>query len=91
MSKEMRKSVKPVGTNPGTMSGICKVHKQQVDGGPPFRSILSILQTPTYNLSKFLSPILNPLAKNEDTVKDLSSSSSICWRDLWARPYIMYG
>ena len=35
MSKEMRKSVKPVGTNPGAMYGICKVHKQQVGGGPP--------------------------------------------------------
>ena len=95
----MRKSVKPVGTNPGAMYGICKVHKQQVGGGPPISVNFIVLQTPTYNLSKFLVPILNPLAKNEDTVKDLSSSSSwsssssssICWRDLWARPYIMYG
>ena len=34
MSKEMRKSVKPVGTRPGTMYGLCKVHKQEVDGCP---------------------------------------------------------
>ena len=70
MSKEMHKSIKPVGTGPRTMCGICKVHKQEVDGCPPFRPILSALQTPTYNLAKFLVPILDPLTKNEYTVKD---------------------
>ena len=35
MSKEMRKSIKPVGTRPGTMYGLCKVHKQEVDGCSP--------------------------------------------------------
>ena len=39
MSKEMRKSIKPVGTRPGTMYGPCKLHKQEVDGFPPFRLI----------------------------------------------------
>ena len=53
MSKEMRKFVKPVGTRPDIMYGNCKVHKQQVDDCPPFWPILSVLQTPTYNLSKF--------------------------------------
>ena len=65
----MRKFVKPVGTRPGIMYGNCKVHKQ-VDGCPPFRPILSALKTPTYNLAKFLVPILNPLTRNEYTVKD---------------------
>ena len=41
MSKEMRKFVKPVGTRPGVLCGNCKVHKQQVDGFPPFWPILS--------------------------------------------------
>ena len=36
MSKEMRKFVKPLGTRPGIMYGNYKVHKQQVDGCPPF-------------------------------------------------------
>ena len=66
----MRKSIKPVGTWPGTMYGLYKVHKQEVDGCSPFRPILSALQTPTYNLAKFLVPILDPLTKNEYTVKD---------------------
>ena len=69
-SKEMRKSVKPVGTRPGTMYGLCKVNKQEVDGCPPFRPILSALQTPTYHLAKLLVPILDTLTKNEYTVKD---------------------
>ena len=37
---------------------------------PPFRPILSALQTAIYNLTKFLVPILSPLTKNEYTVKD---------------------
>ena len=70
ISKEMRKSVKSVRTRPGTMYGLCKVHKQEVDGCPPFRPILSALQSPSYNLAKFLVPLLDPLTKNEYTVKD---------------------
>ena len=70
MSKQLRKFIKPVGTRPSIMHGNCKVNKQQVDGCPPFRPILSALQTPTCKLAKFLVPILNPLTKNEYTVKD---------------------
>ena len=66
----MRKSVKSVRTRPGTMYGLCKVHKQEVDGCPPFRPIRSALQSPSYNLAKFLVPLLDPLTKNEYTVKD---------------------
>ena len=83
MSKEMRKSIKPVGTRPGTMCGICKVHKQEVDSCPPFRPILSVLQTPTYNLAKCLVPILDPLTKNEYTDKDsFHFAEEICEEDL---------
>ena len=39
MSKEMRNSIKPVGTRPGTMYGLCKVHKQEVDGCPSFKPV----------------------------------------------------
>ena len=48
MSKEMCKSVKPVGTRPGIMYGNCKLNKQ-VDGYPTYQPILSALQTVTYN------------------------------------------
>ena len=64
------------------MYGSCKVHKQQVDGCPPFRLILSALQTPKYNLTKLLVPILNPLTKNEYTVKDsFQLAEEICEQD----------
>ena len=64
------------------MYGNCKVHKQQVECCPPFRPILSALQTPTYNLAKFLVPILNPLTKNEYKVKDsFQFAEEICEQD----------
>ena len=37
---------------------------------PPFRPVLSALQTPTHSLAKFLVPILDTLSKNVYTVKD---------------------
>ena len=71
MSKVMRKSIKPVGTRRSTMHGLCKVHqeyswvhKQDADGCPLFRPIASALQTPIYDLAKFLIPILDNLTKN---------------------------
>ena len=82
MSKEMRKFVKPVGARPSIMYGNCKVHKHQVDGCPPFKPILSPLQTTPDNLAKFLVPILNPLTKNEYTVKDsFQFAEEICEQD----------
>ena len=57
MSKEMRKSRKPLGTRPSTMYGLCKVHKQEVDGCPPVWPTLLVLQTSTYNLAVFSSYI----------------------------------
>ena len=54
----MLNSIKPVGTRPGTIYELCKVQKQKVDGWPPFKTILTALQTPTYNPAKFLVPIL---------------------------------
>ena len=52
------------------MYGLCKVHKDIIDNCPPFRPILSAINTPTYKLAKFLVPILKSLTSNEYTVKD---------------------
>ena len=82
MSKETRKSVKPVWTRPSTMYELCKAHKQEVDGFPPFRLILLALQTPTYNLAKHLVSILETLTKNEYTGKDsFHFAEEICEQD----------
>ena len=53
MSEETRRSLKPVGTRPGLMYGLCKVHKDIVNC-PPFRPISLSINTPTYKLAKFL-------------------------------------
>ena len=45
------------------------MHKKRVNDCPPFRPILSALQTPTYKLAKYLVPILEPLTKNKYTIK----------------------
>ena len=70
MTEKIRKSLKPVGTRPGIMYGSCKIHKASVGNCPPFRPILSALNTPTYKLTKFLVPILKPLTTDEVIVKD---------------------
>ena len=63
--QKMPKFVKPVGTRLGIMYRNYKVHKQQVDSCPPFRGILSALQTPSYNLAKFLVSPLFQLAEEK--------------------------
>ena len=55
------------------MYRLCKVHKDIVDNCPPFRPILSAINTPTYKLTKFLVPILKSLTSNEFTVKGSSA------------------
>ena len=57
------------------MSRLCKVHKEIINNCPPSGPILSAINTPTYNLAKFLVPILKSLTSNfkifnEYTVKD---------------------
>ena len=54
------------------MYGLCKVHKDTTNGQevPPFRPILSAIRTCTYNLAKFLVPILKEFTTNEHTIKD---------------------
>ena len=70
ISEEKTRSLKPVGTRPGVMCGFCKVHKDIIDNFPPFWSILSAINTPTYKLTKFLVPIVKSLTSNQYTVKD---------------------
>ena len=70
ISEETRRFLKTVGTRPGIMYGLCKVHKDIIDNCPPFGPILSAITTPTYKLVKFLVLILKSLTSNEYMVKD---------------------
>ena len=60
----------PVGSHFGILYGLAKVHKQLLNNCPPFRPILSAIGTTTYNIPKFLVPILKPLTTNGYTLKD---------------------
>ena len=71
LTEKTRKSLKPVGTRAGIMYGSCKVHKASAGNCPPFRPILSALNTPTYKLPKFLVPILKPLQLMNSQLKIL--------------------
>ena len=72
LTKDDYKLLKPVGTRPGIMYGLCKVHKDKSNGSvlPPFRPILSAIRTCAYNMAKFFVPLLKEYTVNEHTVKD---------------------
>ena len=50
-----------VGSRPGILYGLSKVHKSLVNGLPKMRAILSAIGTASYGVAKFLVPILAPI------------------------------
>ena len=70
ISDETRRSLKLIGTKPGMMYGLCKVHNNVVSNCPPFQLISSAINTPTYKLAKFVVAILKSLTSNKYTVND---------------------
>ena len=64
------KKLKPRGSRFGILYGLCKIHKSLIDNCPPFRPILSAIKTPSYNIAKFLVPILEPITTNKFTIKN---------------------
>ena len=70
LSTELYKKIKAVGSRPGILYGLCKVHKTINEVCPSFRPILSAIGTPSYKLAKFLVPKLSSVTFNEFTVKD---------------------
>ena len=49
---------------------IYKVHKNIVDRFPPFRPIVSAIETSSYKIVKCLVPRMNSITFNESNVKD---------------------
>ena len=70
LSTEQYKKIKAVGSRPGILYGLCKVHKAITEVCPPFRPILSAIGTPSYKLAKFLIRKLSSVTFNEFTIKD---------------------
>ena len=68
--KETYNKLRPVGSNRGTLYGSAKVQKRLINGLPPFRLILSAIDTQTYKLAKCLVPVLSDINQNEFAVKD---------------------
>ncbi|KAG0425394.1 hypothetical protein DMUE_6035, partial [Dictyocoela muelleri] len=51
---------------PDVLYGLPKIHKPNI----PLRPIISAINSPNYNLAKFLVPILDPLTKTQYTLTD---------------------
>ena len=64
ISGELYKQLFVSGSTPGILYGLPKIHKALV----PLLPIFSACGTPSYNLAKFLVPVLSPLTKNDYTV-----------------------
>ena len=77
ISREDYNFLKPCDSRPSIMYGLCKVHKGRRASNdlPPFRPILSAMGTCTYNIAKFVVPILKDFTLNKYTVRD---SFSFC-------------
>ena len=68
ISNDTYKLVFPSGSSPGVLYSLPKIHKGLVN--TPVRPILSSIGTYNYDLAKFFVPLLEPLTKNEFTIKD---------------------
>ena len=70
ISENDYKKNKSRGSSFGVLYGLCKTHKKVLDKCPPFRPIFSAIKTPSYNLAKFLVPLIEHIIKNNFTVKN---------------------
>ena len=56
VSDDAYKLIYPVGSRPGALYGLAKVHKDNI----PLRPVISMIGTPQYNLAKYLDTIIKP-------------------------------
>ena len=62
--------LKPIGSRPGVLYGLAKIHKELKDGFPPLRPILSAIGTAPYMIAKFLVPLMAGITCNEHTIRN---------------------
>ncbi len=70
VSEDIYKQLYATGTGPGILYGLPKIHKTDFSQNFQFRPIFAAYNTASYNLSKFLVPILSPYTNNAFTVKN---------------------
>ena len=71
LSEQEYKKLYPTGSCPGNFYGTSKTHKHPVNSDineVPIESIVSTLNTATYNLAKYI--LLSPLQQSRNTVKN---------------------
>ena len=79
ISENDYKKLKPRGSSFSVLYELCKTHKKVLDKCPPFRPILSAIKTLSYNLAKFLVPLIEPITKNNFMVKNnFEFSKELC-------------
>ena len=62
--EEVSKRLMPSGTSMGKLYGTCKVHKENY----PLRPIVSMINTPEYNLARYLDGIIKPLIPSKYSI-----------------------
>ena len=70
LSDEYFKQLFTSGSGPGVLYGLPKIHKPNFAANFQFRPIFSPYNTPSFNLLKFLVPILNTITVNEFTTNN---------------------
>ena len=58
------------GSSPGILYGLPKIHKPDFSSKFQFRPIFAAYKTPSYNLAKYLVPILSPFTTNQYSVEN---------------------
>ena len=70
ISSDIYDKLRASGSSPGILYGLPKIHKIDFASKFQFRPIFASYNIPSYNLSKFLVPILSHLTFNNFTVKN---------------------
>ena len=74
IDKDIYTNIYPSGSQPARIYGLPKMHKiQSPNAIPPFRPIVSSLNTFNYQLAKYLCNLLQPLLPNTYTISDTFS------------------
>jgi len=68
ISDDVYNNLRAIGSGPGILYGLPKIHKSDFSSKFQFRPIFAAYNTPSFNIAKYFVPILNPLTKNDYTV-----------------------
>ena len=69
-TEELYKKLYVSGSGPGVLYRLPKIHKPNFCTNYHFRPIFAAYNAPTFNIAKFLVPILSPLTVNSHTVSN---------------------